>query len=701
MMETVSKRSVRVLAFYLPQFHPIPENDEWWGRGFTEWRSVVAARPQFRGHYQPHLPADLGFYDLRTSETREAQAALAREYGISGFCYYHYWFNGRRLLGRPFDEVLESGRPDFPFSLCWANEDWTRAWDGRSGERLIRHEYSDEDDRRHLQWLARAFQDERYIRVHGKPLFLVYRALRLPDPLRTTEIWREEAQRLGVGELFLCRVESFTDEHSDPAPLGFDAAVEFQPDWTRLGTPFRRGRHWNLLRKLGLSSPVYRRHRVYDYESVVQGMLEKRLPPYRCFPCVTPSWDNTPRRKSDAVVLRGSTPELYARWLSAAIEKELSSPPDEAMVFINAWNEWAEGNHLEPCQRWGPGYLEATRDALAATRAGDRRSTRVVPVKTGHDRHDRGAISVPAAKGSADQASGVSGGSSMFDSLIWRDDRMLLDNLVFRLELAKSDDWDLGEDCFRLYKTKSLVDQYARYWSGNNGFEAKNILELGIWDGGSVAFWFEFFHPEKHVAVDILERTDSDYFQRYKSSRGLERTIRTYWGTNQSDSDALRRIIQNEFSGELDLVIDDASHIYEPTKASFETVFPLLRPGGLYIMEDWGWEYWESYYASGNPLSSERGLTKLVLELMGATASSTDLISSLSIFQGFVAVERGRLDLSVQSKFQIERFLSRRPPLSRLRARLARELRRESRRTRSILMRISRRSRRVLVGFLR
>jgi lipopolysaccharide biosynthesis protein len=352
--------AVRPIAFYLPQFHPTPENDGWWGKGFTEWRNVVQGRPLFRGHYQPHLPADLGFYDLRLPEAREAQAELARRHGIHGFCYYHYWFNERRLLGRPFEEVLASGRPDFPFCLCWANEDWTRAWDGRSGEHLIRQQYSEEDDRQHIRWLAQAFRDERYIKVGGRPLFLVYRATLLPDPRRTTDVWRGEAQRLGIGDLFLCRVESFGDERGDPADFGFDAAVEFQPDWSHLGTPLRRQRPWRLARKLGWSDQAYRENRIFEYVSVVRRMSRRGRPAYRRFPCVTPGWDNTPRRKSDAVILKNSTPNLYEAWLRAAIDQSEMDPPDERLVFINAWNEWAEGNHLEPCRRWGRAYLDAT-----------------------------------------------------------------------------------------------------------------------------------------------------------------------------------------------------------------------------------------------------------------------------------------------------------------------------------------------------
>jgi hypothetical protein len=339
----------RLIAFYLPQFHPIPENDEWWGKGFTEWTNVARARPLFRGHYQPHLPADLGFYDLRLSETRKAQADLAREHGIHGFCYYHYWFNGKRLLERPFTEVLTSGKPDFPFCLCWANENWTRRWDGHDEEILVAQEYCEDDDKAHFRWLVDAFRDERYIKVDGKPLFLVYRANGLPDPVRTVSVWRNEARRSGVGELFLCRVESFAGERDDPARIGFDASVEFQPDWCHFGPARRRG-----------ASDVY------DYASVVEKMMEREAPGYTRFPCVTPSWDNAARRRSGATILHGSTPQLYQNWLTRVLRTAGHCKGTDAVVFVNAWNEWAEGNHLEPCQRWGSAYLEATREALAA-----------------------------------------------------------------------------------------------------------------------------------------------------------------------------------------------------------------------------------------------------------------------------------------------------------------------------------------------
>lgn len=357
---------VRSIAFYLPQFHPIPENDVWWGKGFTEWTNVVRARPLTSGHYQPHLPVDLGFYDLRLGEVRKAQADLAREHGIHGFCYYHYWFGGRRLLERPVNEVLQSGEPNFPFCLCWANENWSRRWDGSETEILMHQEYSPDDDRTHLRWLARAFQDTRYIRIGGKPLFLVYKASSLPDAGETIRIWRNEAMRLGIGELFLCNVESTEAEHGICRMHGFDAAVEFAPDWTVSSPPMRREIWWRVLARLGLGQRAFMHNSLRRYDKLVENMLAKAAVDYVRFPGVTPAWDNTARRKKGATVFIGSTPELYERWLRVAIDRTRGNPPGENLVFINAWNEWAEGNHLEPCQKWGHAYLEATRRALTS-----------------------------------------------------------------------------------------------------------------------------------------------------------------------------------------------------------------------------------------------------------------------------------------------------------------------------------------------
>lgn len=364
----MSTPAVKAIAIYLPQFHPIPENDAWWGKGFTEWTNVAKARPLFKGHYQPHLPADLGFYDLRLPEVREAQARMAKEHGIHGFCYYHYWFNGKRLLNRPFDEVLASGKPDFPFCLCWANENWTRRWDGKEAEVLIKQDYNHEDDRRHSEWLVKAFQDPRYIRVEGRPLFLIYRASLLPDSRRTCDIIREECQcRAGVRP-FICKVESFGSERGDPAECGFDAAVEFQPDWNRRGPQIRSLHRHKWLGDLLGTNKVLKDSRLFSYEELAKLARVKPDPSYLRFPCVTPGWDNSARRKSGAAVFIDSQPEEYRLWLSSAVERVQSRDAEHRLLFINAWNEWAEGNHLEPCQRWGRAFLEATREVLCDAR---------------------------------------------------------------------------------------------------------------------------------------------------------------------------------------------------------------------------------------------------------------------------------------------------------------------------------------------
>jgi lipopolysaccharide biosynthesis protein len=358
----------KLFAFHLPQFHPIAENDEWWGPGFTEWRNVAQGRPLFEGHYQPHYPADLGYYDLRLPEVREHQAALARQYGINGFCYYHYWFAGKQLLQRPVSEILTSGKPDFPFCLCWANENWTRRWDGADQEVLISQEYSIEDDRAHFQALLPYFKDSRYIRINNKPLFLVYRSTFLPNCYNTTSLWRQQAKANGLEDLYLVKLESLSSERQNaPKQDGFDAALDFQPDWGALPKPIQPPRRWKLLKKLGLAkSHPFTTNLIYSYPEVVKAMLSRPSVEYPRFPCVVPSWDNYARRRGgNAIILHGSTPEAYGKWLSAVLgDQTVFQRLPEPIVFINAWNEWAEGNHLEPDLKWGHQYLEKTFNSL-------------------------------------------------------------------------------------------------------------------------------------------------------------------------------------------------------------------------------------------------------------------------------------------------------------------------------------------------
>jgi len=352
---------IRLIAFYLPQFHPIEENDRWWGKGFTEWTNVVKGTPQFVGHQQPHLPGELGFYDLRVPEVREQQAELAREHGVGGFCYYHYWFGGKRLLERPFREVVRSKHPDFPFCVCWANENWSRRWDGSESEILIAQQHSPEDDTRFIHELFDAFSDERYIRVDGRPLLLVYRPLLLPDPKATADRWRDECRKARIAEPFLCNVHSF--DTAAPVDIGFDAAVEFPPNLM----PMRRLNDGLEFLNAGFRGDVY------EYPQ-----LPVLTPPaYPLFRALFPDWDNTVRRKGTATIVHGGTPGKYGEWLSEICHyTNQHFNGDMKLVFVNAWNEWGEGCHLEPDTRMGRAYLERTRDVLRRFDAFAQESTR-------------------------------------------------------------------------------------------------------------------------------------------------------------------------------------------------------------------------------------------------------------------------------------------------------------------------------------
>jgi len=349
--------SVRLIAFYLPQFHPIPENDIWWGEGFTEWTGVAAAKPLFFGHNQPQLPSNLGFYDLRVPEVRAAQARMAKAHGIHGFCYHYYWFSGRRLLERPLNEVLASGEPDLPFCICWANENWTRRWDGRDQEILVGQSYSEADDRRFILDLLPLLQDPRYIRVNDCPMIVVYRTRLLPDPQRTAEIWREEAQKAGLAGLYLVRVETFDEPggNADPADIGFDAACEFPP----------HGIDMPVDAKPPIDIDADFSGRLYDYQDMARRFLARAPVAYRRFRGVMPSWDNTARVGRRAHIALNATPETYKQWLEKTVAlTRIERAAPEQLIFINAWNEWGEGCHLEPDKRYGSLWLDATKSAL-------------------------------------------------------------------------------------------------------------------------------------------------------------------------------------------------------------------------------------------------------------------------------------------------------------------------------------------------
>ena len=356
---------IRPIAIYLPQFHPISENDEWWGKGFTEWTNVTKAKPLIKKHYQPHLPADMGFYDLRVPETRKDQADLAKKYGIYGFCYYHYWFNGRRIMDRPFQEVFESKSPDFPFMLCWANENWTRVWDGGPREILLEQKYSKEDDLNHIKSLIPYFNDSRYIKIDGKPVFIVYKSVIIPHIKETISIWREEAAKHGL-ELYLCRFENMGTKGKEYLEDGFDAAIEFQPQFESFDRTDSRIKKLYKRVQQKLFESDKDRGLFVPYKDLVNESIKSynQNLDYKLYRTVCPSWDNSSRRKIHFMVFLDSTPELFQYWVESALDKFKPYSKDENLFFINAWNEWAEGNHLEPDRRWGTGYLDALKKAV-------------------------------------------------------------------------------------------------------------------------------------------------------------------------------------------------------------------------------------------------------------------------------------------------------------------------------------------------
>lgn len=348
------KPSIKAIAFYLPQFHRFPENDAWWGEGFTEWTNVCRSKPMFPGHIQPEEPhPSLGYYNLDDVEVMRKQAELAKHYGIYGFCFHHYWFSGKRLMEKPVDQLLTTPSIDIPFCLNWANENWTRRWDGAEHEVLIAQNHSPEDDEAFMVDVLRYFRDPRYIRIQGKPLFLVYRPDILPDMRKTLSRWKSVCKRYGENEPYFVMCMSFMN--ADPQKFGFDAAVQFPPH-----------RPWEIDTNIVHPCTIedINKHfngNIFSYEDLKKSSLQA-LKKY-IIPSVIPSWDNTPRRLYKSSIYAGSTPEIYFDWLTQACQFSLNNYPS-SFVFINAWNEWAEGAHLEPNNVYGYAYLNATKSAL-------------------------------------------------------------------------------------------------------------------------------------------------------------------------------------------------------------------------------------------------------------------------------------------------------------------------------------------------
>ena len=352
---------ITAIAFHLPQFHPIKENDEWWGKGFTEWTNVSKSQSLFEGHAQPRLPADLGFYDLRLPEARLAQATLAKEHGIAAFCYWHYWFEGRRLLERPVDEILKIGEPDFPFCLAWANETWSRRWLGEEQDQLIEQTYSEQDDLAHSKHLTKMFESDLYLRHEGRPVFLVYRPAHHDDVSRFCSILRAQCREaLGVEPLLIA-----INAHNisfDGRNFGFDTNLNFAPQLSVLEGAFTDEGTAERLKRNVLQGVKANDIAVYDYADSVKKMRALRASfDYETIPCVFAGWDNTPRRGRSGIVMKNSTPEAYEEALQLACDEAADT---NGLVFINAWNEWAEGNYLEPDSLNGSAFLKATSKVL-------------------------------------------------------------------------------------------------------------------------------------------------------------------------------------------------------------------------------------------------------------------------------------------------------------------------------------------------
>jgi len=366
-------KKIKPLAFYLPQYHPVPENDEWWGKGFTEWTNVAKAKPLFEGHDQPIYPADLGYYDLRLPEVREQQAQMAKDYGVHGFIYYHYWFgNSKQLLERVAKDVLETGKPDFPFCFCWANETWSGIWHGLSEKILAEQVYPDEKDLiAHFEYLLPFFKDDRYIKVDNKPVFIIYdpNHLKEGDPYYISK-FRELAKENGFEDLYIMASNKLRDDLLDYKSLGYDGKISnaFQKAWGPYIEAKEYISHYKYYKNrikglIGIKRKKQQQVRMQNAELVVNDLKfeEQNIP---TFPCILPNWDNTPRSGYRGIILDNNSPALFEKQIEKALEYLEDKKYPEPFLIIKSWNEWAEGNILEPDRKNGFAYLETLKKTL-------------------------------------------------------------------------------------------------------------------------------------------------------------------------------------------------------------------------------------------------------------------------------------------------------------------------------------------------
>ncbi len=354
----------RLIAYYLPQFHPIDENNRWWGEGFTEWTNVGNAKPLFKGHYQPKVPSNLGYYDLRYPEIREAQAKMAHKYGIEGFCYWHYWFgNGNRLLETPFNEILKLGKPDFPFCLGWANHTWyDKSWNNNKVKKkkiLIEQKYPGTKDYIcHFNTLLSAFKDNRYIRIDDKPIFIVYAPLEHPDMKLFIELWQNLAKQNNLKGIYFIGHVRDNENKEMVLNLGFDAVNIVRLNF--IDSIRHTHQHFKLLLQRSLFNTPYK----IPYKKAISLLTKEDDKQINCFPTILPNWDHTPRSGKEGLVLTNSSPELFRIHLQRIFSILKKKPKNRQIAFIKSWNEWGEGNYLEPDLKYGTKHLNTLKEEI-------------------------------------------------------------------------------------------------------------------------------------------------------------------------------------------------------------------------------------------------------------------------------------------------------------------------------------------------